>query len=103
MNQRTQKMNRTNFSKPVFEISFKRALYNLTDYSMAPNTQIKSETLLFEDLNLNEVDIVEILMRLDFKYNIHMPYNPKKRYRTVGAIGKAFYAELAKQTKKQSR
>lgn len=76
-----------------------RALYKIDGYDLRKTVNLESE--LKHDLNLNDVDIVQIMMDLERKYNIHMSYDYKNPVYTVDDLRKKFYLALSTKTKER--
>ena len=88
-------------SANIFSKILTRALYKVDGYDIRKNKNIKPETKLKQDLNLNNVDIVQIMMDLERKYNIHISYDYKKPIYTVDDLRRKFYLALSTKTKER--
>ena len=73
-----------------------RALYKIDGFDVRKTVKLESD--LKKDLNLNDVDIVQIMMDLEHKYNIHMSYDYNKPVYTVDDLRKKFYLALSTKT-----
>lgn len=54
--------------------------------SLEPNTEIKEQTSIIEDLGADSLEIIEIVMKMEEKFKIKMPENEVSQLKTVGDI-----------------
>lgn len=61
-----------------------------------PVEQINAESRLIEDLQADSLDIVELIMGLEERYDIEIPDEDLPKLQTVGSIAKYIEAKLSK-------
>lgn len=94
-------MNNTNIiSEQKFSVILKRALHTLDDYDVKSDTNITSKTKLREDLNLDSLDIINVIMRLEQKYNIDGLDDNYFKMLTVADLNKSFTESMIKKQSK---
>ena len=94
-------MNNTNIiSEQKFSVILKRALHTLDDYDVKSDTNITSKTKLREDLNLDSLDIINVIMRLEQKYNIDRLDDNYYKMLTVDDLNKSFTESMIKKQSK---
>lgn len=94
-------MNNTNIiSEQKFSVILKRALHTLDDYDVKSDTNITSKTKLREDLNLDSLDIINVIIRLEQKYNIDGLDDNYYTMLTVADLNKSFTESMIKKQSK---
>lgn len=58
----------------------------IVDIKDIPEEEIKLESNFADDLDADSLDIVDMLMQLEEKYNIHVPEEDAENIKTVGDL-----------------
>lgn len=87
------------FSETNFIKSFTRILSRLQNYDYAKKMVITSQTYLYEQLDLDSLDVMMAIIDLEKKYGVRTPDENHEKIQTVGDLYKLFATCLVNKNK----